>query len=207
MTDRRRQRFVFWGVQGILGTVLLAAAIRGWTSSESPIAPLPPKTRPKAPNPAAAAAAMIADAPAPPGGRTDSSLVLPASGGSPYSAQAFDTPVHHVREQYEVWELDPKELGWLLTNTRRALLEDLEAQPRTGGGVRLTSLASDSFLAARGVRTGDILRDINGFPMASPADLVSLVGNPANSRSLGLRLLLERDGQELTIDYRRQRAH
>jgi S1-C subfamily serine protease len=68
--------------------------------------------------------------------------------------------------------------------------------------VRVESVAAGSVGAARGLMAGDIVRDVNGLPLNSLAELKNMMNNPAMKQSSGLRITVERAGKPLVLEYR-----
>jgi hypothetical protein len=121
---------------------------------------------------------------------------------TPYAPGEYRTGLVLDEKSYKIWNLDPRELSWLLANKRQILISDLDTRPDPEGGLRILSIREGSFGACRGLRVGDLLHDINGQTLEGPSDLDDLIEDPAHSGARGWRILLEREGKPLTLDYR-----
>jgi S1-C subfamily serine protease len=66
-------------------------------------------------------------------------------------------------------------------------------------GLRIVSLRNDGLLANIGLRSGDVLRAVNGRAIARKRDLRRTVARFASGDRV--TLALERGGQPLTLDY------
>jgi hypothetical protein len=121
---------------------------------------------------------------------------------SGYAADHYRTELLRDEESYQLWSLDSRELTWFFANKRRILTSDIETRSEPAGGLRVLRIREGSFGSSRGLRVGDILRDINGQSLDDSFDLEDLIEDPAYSGSKGWRVALERDGKPLTIDYR-----
>jgi hypothetical protein len=121
---------------------------------------------------------------------------------TPYLPEEYRTGMTKDEESYKIWDLDPRELAWLRANQRQILMSDLDTRPEPGGGLRVFRIREGSFGSLRGLRVGDLLRDINGQTLEDAFDLEDLIEDPAHSGAKGWRIILERDGKPLTLDYR-----
>jgi hypothetical protein len=110
-------------------------------------------------------------------------------------------------ELFELWELDPRELAWLLANQRQVLARDLNLVSEPAGGLRVAEIRAGSFGAHRGLRIADVLLDINGKELDARSDLEDFLEDSAYSAPKGWRLNLLRDGKTFTIDYRAASSH
>jgi hypothetical protein len=123
----------------------------------------------------------------------------PAPLGEPYRPETYRSRRLAFTDNREIWGIDEKELDWAAQNLRRSLDRDVQISLGAGGGLRIDALSPDSMPAARGVRPGDILREVNGRPISSLGDLQAILSNPPKS---GLQLGLDRAGKSLVIEYR-----
>ncbi len=98
----------------------------------------------------------------------------------------------------EVWGIDENEVDWAARNSRQLLDRDVQIS-LSSGGLRLDAVSPDSMPSARGLKAGDILREVNGRPLSSLADLQAILSNPPKA---GLQLTLERAGRPFVIEYR-----
>jgi hypothetical protein len=129
--------------------------------------------------------------------------------GSPYSPERFGEArkTRSGDDLYEVWELGAGELAWLLANPGEVLTRELSTVPLPTGGLRVTGLRQGSFAVSRGIRQDDVILDINGQRLDGLSDIQTLIDDPAHSSPRGWRILLERDGQPFTLDYRAPSSH
>jgi S1-C subfamily serine protease len=74
--------------------------------------------------------------------------------------------------------------------------------PYAGGGLRFDGVAPDSIGAARGLLPGDVLREVDGRPVAGMSDLRPLLDYPNATPPQNLRLTIERAGKPLLLEYR-----
>lgn len=210
MSQEPLRRSVSWAISVLAGLVLVTASLRhgqlkGEAEPAKPVAGTQ-KARPSPVDPEARPASPASVAPVPLLTRAAGRLPAPEPEGS-YLEHGFEAPLRRSLDHYETWSLVSRELGWLMTHQEKVFVQDIQGQPASGGGYRLTYLSPGSFASARGLQVGDTLLDVNGFPIHSASDLAKVTHEPANLGSAGLRLILERDGQELTIDYRGARNH
>jgi S1-C subfamily serine protease len=98
--------------------------------------------------------------------------------------------------------MDQEELDWAAQNADQIMDRDFQVSPYAGGGIRLENVTAGSIGAARGLSAGDVLREVNGQPLNSIADVRTLMNNPAMRQQAGLRLTIERAGKPLVIEYR-----
>jgi hypothetical protein len=216
----RESSLGLWLAPAIMTALALLVAFREVRTDRDAGAPSPPGASPasrpaspaeesirstKPPSPRAgngAAAVPPAGGPRPRSAAGESSVVL---SGASYLPDQYRTRRVKDRDDFELWNLDPQELAWLLSNQRQVLTRDLETAPESGGGLRLARIRPGSFAALRGLRTGDILLEINGLELDGPFDVEDLLEDPAYSGARGWRIRLLREGKPLTLDYRVQR--
>ena len=77
-----------------------------------------------------------------------------------------------------------------------------QVSPSASGGIRIDSVQSGSIGAARGVIAGDIIREVNGQPLNSVADVKALMSSQAMRAQAGMRITVERAGKPVVIEYR-----
>jgi hypothetical protein len=130
------------------------------------------------------------------GGRT----IDPRIGGD-YRSDAYRSRLVATADTRQEWFLDRSEIQWAGQNAQRIFDRDFRVAPDGGGGLRLESVAPGSIGAARGLLPGDVIREVNGRPLNSLADVRELIRNPAPIPKTGLRLTIERAGKPLTIQY------
>jgi S1-C subfamily serine protease len=98
--------------------------------------------------------------------------------------------------------MDPEEIDWAIQNSDRIMDQEFQVTPYAGGGLKIESVAPGSLGAMRGLIPGDVIKDINGQPLTSLADIRTLMNSPALRQSSGLRLTLERAGKPVILEYR-----
>jgi hypothetical protein len=205
----------FWFAQAFVTLTLAFLACRMAVPATRVPVDSPPRARLKTPSPQGPASPAGRYGAAPSGQAGGDSSRPPAplepkaapepvrvSPATPYAADQYRSELIRNEDSYQVWSLDGSELAWLLAHRREALTSDLSTRPETTGGLRVLQIREGSFGSMRGLRVGDILKDINGQSLDGGGDLEELIVDPAYSRSKGWRFLLERDGKALTIDYR-----
>jgi len=122
--------------------------------------------------------------------------------GAPYLPDLFGTRLVRSDPSFQVWQMDGAELYWVRDNRRQILTADLVYGPESAGGLRIAGIREGSFAAARGLRVGDHLVDINGRVLEKLSDLEDFVEDAASWASGGWRITLERDGATVLIDCR-----
>jgi hypothetical protein len=123
----------------------------------------------------------------------------PSRLGEAYRSESYRSRLLAFTDNREIWGIDENELDWAAQNLRQFLDRDIQISPSAGGGLRIDSLSPGSMPAARGVKLGDVLREVNGRPLSSLSELQAILSNPPKS---GLQLTLERAGKSLVIEYR-----
>ena len=125
---------------------------------------------------------------------------LPA--GKPYAAESYRSRLLASADNRQIWGIDPDEIDWAAQHVPEILDRDVQVAPYAGGGLRLEGVLPGSIGAARGLLAGDVLREVNGRPLSSAAELRALLDNPASATQSGLRLTIERAGKPLVFEYR-----
>jgi len=123
----------------------------------------------------------------------------PSRLGETYRPESYRSRRLAMTDNREIWGIDENEMDWAAQNLRKFLERDVQISLSAGGGLRIDSLDAGSMPAARGVKPGDVLREVNGRPLSSLSDLQAILSNPPKS---GLQLTLERAGKPLVIEYR-----
>jgi len=184
------------GAIAVFGLMLVLQGIRV-AVGERPGSPPLPGDRHSAPSPEAS--------PCRAGTPESDSRVLPASPslrGSDYVPHRYRTRRAKDESDYELWEFDPDEMEWLLANQRLVLTQELETTPEPSGGLRILEIRPSSLAAARGLRKGDVLTDINGKELDDVFDVEDLLEDPAYRGAKGWRVRILREDRALTLDYR-----
>jgi Do/DeqQ family serine protease len=84
--------------------------------------------------------------------------------------------------------------GLTVSDVTPALLQEMNIQRKSSGGVLVTQVAPLSAAAAAGVERGDIITEAGGRPIHSKKDFETILEGMNNDR--GILLLLERAGQK-----------
>jgi hypothetical protein len=129
----------------------------------------------------------------------DADLRPPSPLGEPYRPEMYQSRRLAFTDNREIWGIDDRELDWAAQNLRRSLDRDIQISPGAGGGLRIDFLSPDSMPAARGMKLGDVLREVNGRPISSLGDLQAILSSPTKTV---VRLTLDRAGKPLVIEYR-----
>ncbi len=122
--------------------------------------------------------------------------------GRPYDVGSYKSRLLKSSSNRVTWGLDPEEIDWAVQNQDAILDRDFRVSVYAGGGLKIDSVAAGSIGAARGLAGGDVVRDINGIPLNSLADVRNLGNHPAIQQSNSIRLNVERAGKTMQIQYR-----
>jgi hypothetical protein len=122
--------------------------------------------------------------------------------GQSYHPESFKSRLLASAESRQVWGLDPDEIDWVAQNADRVIDQDFQVTPYAGGGLKLESVQPGSIGASRGLAPGDIVKDVNGQPLATITDIRSLFSNPSLRQQAGLRITIERAGKPSVLEYR-----
>lgn len=115
-----------------------------------------------------------------------------------YRTEGFKSRLLASSETREVWGMDDAEAAWIGRNAAALLERDVRLTPIPGRGLLIEAIATGSTGASRGLKAGDLLREVNGRPIHSLNDLHLLLADPPKS---DLRLGLERNGRPCLIEY------
>lgn len=130
---------------------------------------------------------------------TDESATLPIRGGEAYDPGLYRSRRLASSEGKEIWAIDELEIGWAGRHAESILDREIQLSLHAGGGLRIDRLEAGSIGTARGLQAGDVVREIDGRPLRSLADLRSILA--ASPRHV-LQLTLERAGRTLVLEYR-----
>ena len=147
----------------------------------------------------------ITPAPGTPGAPAAGAAARPAAGnraGQAYQSDQFKSRLLASADSRQVWGMDQDEIEWVRQNAEQVMDRDFQVAPYAGGGLRIESVNAGSVGAARGLLSGDVLREVNGQPLNNIADVRTLMNNPAMQQQTGLRLTIERAGKPVVIEYR-----
>lgn len=125
-----------------------------------------------------------------------------ARAGQPYTPETFRSRLLASAENRQVWGMDPEEIEWAVQNSDRIMDQEFQVTPYASGGLKIESITPGSLGAMRGLVPGDVVKDVNGQPLTSLADIRTLMNSPALRQSSGLRLTIERAGKPVILEYR-----
>jgi hypothetical protein len=125
-----------------------------------------------------------------------------ARAGQPYQSDTFKSRLLASADSRQVWGMDQDEIEWVTQNADQIMDRDFQVAPYAGGGLRIESVNAGTVGAARGLLAGDVLREVNGQPLNTVADVRQLMGNQAMKQQTGLRLTIERAGKPVVLEYR-----
>ncbi len=121
--------------------------------------------------------------------------------GQPYNPQSFKSQVLAANDRQQVWGIDPQEIDWAFQNQQQIIDQDFQVTPIPGGGLKVENVQAGSIGATRGLMAGDVVKDVNGIPLNSLADIRNLMNNPSLRRHSSMRLTVERAGKPMIIVY------
>ncbi len=121
--------------------------------------------------------------------------------GQPYQPVNYKSRLLHQDDRQQIWAIDRQEIEWMFQNQDRILDQDFQASPYPGGGIRIENVQAGSIGASRGLMPGDVVKDVNGIPLNSLADIRNLARNPTLRRQSSMRLTVERAGKIIVMMY------
>jgi hypothetical protein len=119
-----------------------------------------------------------------------------------YSSAQFKSRLLASSDSRHVWGIDPDEIEWAIQNQESLMDQAFQVSPAGGGGVKIDNIMAGTIGAARGLMPGDIVRDVNGQPLNTIADMRNLLNNPSMRQQTGMRLTIERAGRPVVIEYK-----
>ncbi len=122
--------------------------------------------------------------------------------GQPFTAESWKSRLLASADSRQVWGVDPDEVDWVVQNGDRIMDQDFQVSPYAGGGIKVESVQPGSIGAARGLQAGDIVKEVNGQPLASLQDIRALSQSPSFRQETGLRIAVERAGRQMVLEYR-----
>ena len=122
--------------------------------------------------------------------------------GQAYQGTSFKSQLLASTDNRVVWGLDQDEIEWAMQNQDSIMDQAFQVSPSASGGIRIDSVQAGSIGAARGVIAGDIIREVNGQPLNSVADVKALMTSQAMRAQAGMRITVERAGKPVVIEYR-----
>ena len=123
----------------------------------------------------------------------------PTRTGEAYRPELYASRLLASTASREIWGIDANEADWAAQNVQVLLDRDVRISRIAGGGLRIDDLSPDSLPAVRGLKPGDLLREMNGRPLSTIGDLQAILSSPPKP---GLQLTLERAGRPVLIEYR-----
>ena len=121
--------------------------------------------------------------------------------GEPYRADNYKSQILASSENREVWAMDQAELEWIAQNASLIMDRDLTLVPMPGVGLRIDAVTPGSMCAARGLKAGDVIREVDGRPIQSLNDLRVLLNDASPRPKPALRLTLERTGKAFVLEF------
>lgn len=123
----------------------------------------------------------------------------PASGG----AGAMDKSKLDVRKLAEnnnraTYAVDKATAEWVLAN-QEAVLNEIGLQDYASGGIQVVSIQPDAVASKVGLQQYDVIKSLNGQPVANSLSLAELRNSPQLKRANSLVIGIERGGQARTI--------
>jgi hypothetical protein len=139
----------------------------------------------------------------------------PSAAGPPGSAALAGTAWDSARytskknpqrsnDSQEAWDIDRKEVEWAAANAD-ALMQGVQLDPYAGGGLKITVLPEGSYGADRGLRSGDVIRSVNGQQIESIGKLTEVMRNMSRNTPM-LTVQVDRSGRIYTLQYTAPRA-
>jgi hypothetical protein len=122
--------------------------------------------------------------------------------GQAYTADGYKSRLLASADSRQVWGMDQDEIDWASQNVEQIMDRDFQVAPYAGGGLRIENVNSGTIGAARGLMAGDVIREVNGQPLNSIADVRQLMNSGAMQKQTGMRLTIERTGKPVVIEYR-----
>jgi len=102
-------------------------------------------------------------------------------------------------ELRQVWGIGAEEVEWAVAHQQKILEGNLAFSP-TPSGLQIMGVAQGSIADIRGLKKGDLVKEVNAQPIRTLADLKTLLGKMRNETCL--RIVLERAGKTIVLDYR-----
>ena len=123
-----------------------------------------------------------------------------AQKGVVFAADRFRSRLLASADSRQVWGLDEDEIDWVRANFDEILAAHVTLAPQAGGGLRVNAVAPGGIAASRGFLAGDLIRDLNGQPLNTVADLKAMVDGIGKQN--GARFTVERGGKPVILEYR-----
>ena len=141
---------------------------------------------------------IVASAPPPPG------PFSPGAGlqaGVAWDAAKFTTKKDPARsnDSQEAWNMDRKEVDWAAANVD-TILSQVSLEVYSGGGLKINSVPEGTFVSDRGLRSGDVLRSVNGQQVTSIQQLGDVMRSLSKNATT-LSIAVDRSGRMYTLTY------
>ena len=126
--------------------------------------------------------------------------------GAPLTGAAWEPAKYATKknpgrsnENQESWDIDKKEVDWAAANVD-TILAGVSLEPYSGGGLKINTLPEGTFAAERGLRTGDVVKSVNGQPIESIAKLNDVMRGLSKNATT-LTVIVDRSGRGYTLQY------
>lgn len=126
--------------------------------------------------------------------------------GTPWDAGRYQSKKNAQRsnDSQEAWDIDRKEMDWAVANVD-SLIQGVTLEPYAGGGLKISSLPEGSYGHERGLRSGDVVRNINGQQIESIGKLTDVIRGMSKTATT-LTVQVDRSGRLYTLTYTVPRA-
>lgn len=121
--------------------------------------------------------------------------------GIPWDASKFTTKKDPARsnDSQEAWNIDRKEVEWAAANVD-SILSQVSLEVYAGGGLKINSVPENTFVSDRGLRSGDVLRSVNGQQVMSIQQLGDVMRSLSKNATT-LSIMVDRSGRMYTLTY------
>lgn len=103
-----------------------------------------------------------------------------------------------VTNDRETYGVDRATMQWAIDNQEK-ILQEVGLSDYSSGGIQVTSLTQGSIAAEAGIQQNDVIKSINGQPIANSISLAELRNNPQMKQQSSLVISIERGGAVKTI--------
>jgi hypothetical protein len=103
-----------------------------------------------------------------------------------------------VTNDRETYGVDRATMQWAIDNQEK-ILQEVGLQDYASGGIQVISLSQGSIAAEAGIQQNDVIKSINGQPIANSISLAELRNNPQMKQQSSLVISIERGGASKTI--------
>lgn len=98
----------------------------------------------------------------------------------------------------ETYGVDRNTIAWAIENQEK-ILSEIGLQDYSSGGIQVTSIALGSIASEAGLQQYDVIKSMNGSPIANSISLAELRNNPQMKNQQSMVIGIERGGQVKTI--------